>query len=112
MTNIDDVIKSNKKSVSARSAPHTSRPRPTCVLRASWHLRANAVLVVCCVQVGDGWFCGSLDGKVGIFPSSFVRDLVTDETDLDTSGDETGKSNSLEITVPCLKLSGLGASMA
>lgn len=46
------------------------------------------------VQVEEGWWSGSLNGKSGLFPSNFVKevDATADEAESnDTAADETGK---------------------
>lgn len=46
------------------------------------------------VQVEEGWWSGGLNGKSGLFPSNFVKELDTageDGESNDTVADEPGK---------------------
>ena len=51
---------------------------------------------VVCVQVEEGWWSGTLNGKSGLFPSNFVKELNSigeDQESNDTATVETGKRN-------------------
>ena len=48
-----------------------------------------------CVQVEEGWWNGLFNGKSGLFPSNFVKELDAtgeDGESNDTAADETGKT--------------------
>lgn len=46
-----------------------------------------------CVQVEEGWWSGVFNGKSGLFPSNFVKELDAGEEGetVDTTADETSK---------------------
>lgn len=47
------------------------------------------------VQVEEGWWSGNLNGKSGLFPSNFVKELDATGEDIesnDTTADETGET--------------------
>lgn len=49
-------------------------------------------------QVEEGWWSGSLNGKSGLFPSNFVKELEASGEDgepTDTVADETGRKDTL-----------------
>lgn len=42
-------------------------------------------------QVEEGWWSGSLNGKTGLFPSNFVKELeITDDGEVQESLEDTG----------------------
>lgn len=50
------------------------------------------------VQVEEGWWSGTLNGKSGLFPSNFVKELEASGEDgesTDTVADETGREHTL-----------------
>lgn len=51
-----------------------------------------------CVQVEEGWWEGVLNGKTGMFPSNFTKEILTESdtpsVDTPTSQDELRKSES------------------
>lgn len=52
-------------------------------------------LRVVCAQVEEGWWSGMFNGKAGLFPSNFVKELDATKEDgesSDTTADETGKT--------------------
>lgn len=55
---------------------------------------SDGFLHIFCVQVEEGWWSGSLNGKTGLFPSNFVKELDAtgeDGESNDAVADETGK---------------------
>lgn len=43
------------------------------------------------IQVEDGWWSGTLNGKTGLFPSNFVKELeLTDDGETQDPLDDTG----------------------
>lgn len=56
-------------------------------------LDAESDVCVFPVQVEEGWWSGTLNGKSGLFPSNFVKELETSGEEgepADTVADETG----------------------
>lgn len=51
-------------------------------------------LIMSSLQVEEGWWSGDLNGKSGLFPSNFVKELDATGEDADSNdmaADETGK---------------------
>lgn len=43
------------------------------------------------IQVEEGWWSGTLNGKAGLFPSNFVKELeLTDDGETQDTLDDTG----------------------
>lgn len=52
------------------------------------------------VQVEEGWWSGSLNGKSGLFPSNFVKEVDATGEDgeiIDTPADETGEKQQTSL---------------
>lgn len=57
--------------------------------------RCDILVSVCSHQVEEGWWSGNINGKSGLFPSNFVKELdaTGDEPESNcTAADEAGKS--------------------
>lgn len=49
------------------------------------------------MQVEEGWWEGVLNGKTGMFPSNFIKELSGESDDLGISQDEQLSKSSKEI---------------
>ena len=70
--------------------------------------------MVCFHQVEEGWWSGSINGKSGVFPSNFVKELDATGDELEsnsTAADEGGKSDSLMDAMFCVCLEGTQAGV-
>lgn len=50
-----------------------------------------------CLQVEEGWWEGVLNGKTGMFPSNFIKELSGESDDLGVSQDEQLSKSSKEV---------------
>lgn len=69
-------------------------------LKATFHTRCAVVKSEFSSQVEEGWWSGSSNGKSGVFPSNFVKELdaAGDEQESNnTAADEAGKG----VAEPC-----------
>lgn len=64
-------------------------------IKAKFHSKWDIFISACSRQVEEGWWNGSINGKSGVFPSNFVKELdaAGDEPESNsTAADEAGKS--------------------
>lgn len=66
-----------------------------------WHMFYPIVCLNVSVQVEEGWWEGLLNGKTGMFPSNFTKEILTESdtpsVDTPTSQDELRRSESQQI---------------
>lgn len=64
------------------------------------NLSLASVLLFTCVQVEEGWWEGVLNGKTGMFPSNFIKELSGESDDLGISQDDQLSKSSKEVLPP------------
>lgn len=65
-----------------------------------------ASVLFTCVQVEEGWWEGVLNGKTGMFPSNFIKELSGESDDLGISQDDQLSKSSKEVLPPHRRGSG------
>lgn len=64
------------------------------------NLSLASILLFTCVQVEEGWWEGVLNGKTGMFPSNFIKELSGESDDLGISQDDQLSKSSKEVLPP------------
>lgn len=70
-----------------------------------------------CVQVEEGWWEGFLNGKTGMFPSNFTKEIVTESdtaaTDSSTSQEDlrSGRTSESQLLLNCCSRHGHGVDL-
>lgn len=61
------------------------------------NLSTASLFLFASVQVEEGWWEGVLNGKTGMFPSNFIKELSGESDDLGISQDEQLSKSSKEV---------------